>query len=219
MTSTPTTRSWLTDWPIVGWCALAVTGMTAAILATYGSGEFGLRLVVRASAQTSFLLFTSAFSAAALAQTWPSRLSRWMLRNRRYLGVSFAVSHLIHLVAIVSLARRLGDKFELDTATLIGGGLAYVFIAAMTATSFDRAAAWLGPRAWRALHTAGVYYIWFIFFISYTPRAAIESIFYLPLVLILLAALALRVVARSRVRRRTTPLEPLARMVNGDFEW
>ena len=25
----------------------------------------------------------------------------------------------------------------------------------MTATSFDRSAAWLGPRAWRALHLVG----------------------------------------------------------------
>jgi hypothetical protein len=205
------TRDSLAGWRIVGWCALAVTSMSAAILATYGSGEPGLRAVIRGSAQTSFLLFTSAFAAAALAQTWPSRLSRWMRRNRRYLGVSFAVSHFIHLVAIVSLVRRLGDQAELDAPTLVSGGLAYVFSAAMTATSFDRSAAWIGPRAWRALHTAGVYYIWFIFFISYAPRAAIESVLYLPFVLILLAALALRVVARRRLRRRTTPVAAVIR--------
>lgn len=41
----------------------------------------------------------------------------------------------------VELAQRV------NIITWVGGGLAYVFIAAMTATSFDRTAALIGPRA------------------------------------------------------------------------
>ena len=33
--------------------------------------------------------------------------------------------------------------------TLVSGGIAYAFIVAMAATSFDRTAAWVGPAAWR----------------------------------------------------------------------
>ena len=194
----------LAGWPIVGWCALVLMALMTALLGVQGVGEAGLRAAVRTSAQTSFVLFTSAFSASALCAIWPSPLTRWMLRNRRYLGVSFAVSHFIHLVAIIALALRLGDQFKLDPPTLVGGGLAYVFIAAMTATSFDRTAAWLGPRAWRRLHTTGGYYIWFIFFISYAPRAAIASLWYVPFVFVLLSVIALRAVARLRSRRRAT---------------
>ena len=190
----------LGGWPLVGWCALVLVGLMAAILAVDGIDEPGLRAAVRTSAQTSFVLFTAAFSASALCAAWPRPLTRWMLRNRRYLGVSFAVSHFIHLMAIVALAVRLGDRFKLDPTTLVGGGLAYVFIAAMTATSFDRTAAWIGPRAWRRLHTTGAYYIWFIFFISYAPRAAIESLWYAPFVFILLAVIGLRLVVRLRSR-------------------
>ena len=54
------------------------------------------------------------------------------------------------------------------------GGLAYAGIAAMTATSFDRTAAWLGPRRWRRLHVVAGHYVWFIFLASYLPRAIIE---------------------------------------------
>jgi sulfoxide reductase heme-binding subunit YedZ len=193
----------LAGWPIVGWCALVLVTLMATIVGVAGVGEAGLRAAVRTSAQTSFVLFTGAFSASALCAIWPNRLTRWMLRNRRYLGVSFAVSHFIHLIAIIALALRLGDQFKLDPATLVGGGVAYVFIAAMTATSFDRIAAWIGPRAWRRLHTTGGYYIWFIFFISYAPRTAVTSLWYAPVVFVLLAVVALRVVVRLRSRRRS----------------
>ncbi|HVO22246.1 MAG TPA: hypothetical protein VMW56_01310 [Candidatus Margulisiibacteriota bacterium] len=196
-----TVRFKLAGWLFVGWCTLGLAALLGGILAVEGVGETGLRAAVRTSAQTSFVLFTSAFGASALCATWPSPLMRWMLRNRRYLGVSFAVSHFIHLVAIIALSQRLGDQFKMDPATLIGGGLAYVFIAAMTATSFDHTATWLGPRAWRRLHTTGGYYIWFIFFISYAPRAAITSLWYAPFVFILLAVIALRVRVRLRGRR------------------
>jgi sulfoxide reductase heme-binding subunit YedZ len=194
----------LAGWPLVGGCALVLVALMAAILGLDGVDEPGLRAAVRTSAQTSFVLFTGAFSASALCATWPSPLTRWMRRNRRYLGVSFAVSHFIHLIAIVVLAMWLGDRFKLAPATLVGGGLAYVFIAAMTATSFDRTAAWIGPRAWRRLHTIGSYYIWFIFFISYAPRAVITSAWYAPVVFILLAVIALRVVVGLR-RRQHAP--------------
>jgi cytochrome c-type biogenesis protein CcmH/NrfF len=41
-----------------------------------------------------------------------------------------------------------------------------------------------------------MYYCWFIFFISYLPRALTESLWYAPLVAVLLGALVLRWAAR-----------------------
>lgn len=199
--STQTTTNRIAGWPIVGWSSLVVVTMTLAILATRGSGEEGLRATIQATAKTSFILFISAFIASALNRLWPTPLSRWMLTNRRYLGVSFAVSHSVHLAAIVTLAYRLGDKFEVSAATLLGGGLGYVFIIAMTATSFDRTAAWVGRRAWRTLHTTGVYIIWFIFFATYLPQAT-RSLVYAPYPVLLLAAVGLRGFAGLQRRRR-----------------
>src|SRR5437870_2100951 len=119
----PQTR--LSGWPFVGWCSLFLVVLTAAQIAVHGAGEEGLRLVIRTSAKTSFILFTAAFVAAALARVWPRPLSRWMLRNRRYLGVSFAVSHFIHLLAIITLVRTV-PTFTIAAPTVVGGGLAYV---------------------------------------------------------------------------------------------
>jgi hypothetical protein len=162
-----------------------------------GGGEAGWRAAIRLSAKTSLALFTTAFIASSLRVLWPTDLTRWLLINRRYIGVSFAASHAIHLIAIIALLRVAPD-FAIETGTLIGGGLAYVFLAAMTATSFDRSAAWLGPRRWRILHKTGMYYCWLIFLISYLPRMLIESVLYSPFVAVLVGALALRAVAARR---------------------
>lgn len=199
----------LGGWPLVGWCALGLTVMAATILARYGAGEIGWRMVIRVSAQTSLLLFTSAFIASSLAALWPLPLTRWMLRNRRYLGVSFAASHLLHLVAILTLAALLGDHARFAPATVIGGGLAYVFIAAMTATSFDRTAEWLGRRAWTRLHTAGAYYIWAIFALQYVGLT-LQSARYLPLAILTFAAAGLRIAAARAAGRRVTVLAAAA---------
>ena len=146
---------------IVGWLTLALGAMTVLLLAIYGTGEPGVRVMIRATARTSIVLFTLAFTASSAAQLWRHALTRWGLRNRRYLGLSFAVSHTIHLVFIV-YAVAVAGFLQLNMVALVGGGIAYVFIAAMAATSFDGAVQWLGRRRWQWLHTIGAYYIWLI---------------------------------------------------------
>jgi sulfoxide reductase heme-binding subunit YedZ len=89
--------------------------------------------------------------------------------------------------------------------TWIGGGLAYVFIAAMTATSFDRTAQMIGPRAWKILHTVGSYYIWLIFANSYIGRA-LAMPEYIPAAAILVLALGLRIAARLARPRVPQPV-------------
>jgi methionine sulfoxide reductase heme-binding subunit len=186
-------------WGIVGWAAVIVAGMIAAILGVAGTGEEGIRLVIRATARTSVVLFTAAFVASPLRRAWRTDASRWLLANRRYVGVSFAVSHLAHFLALLALAQWSFRGMAAAAGPAIGvlGGIAYVFIAAMVATSFDRTAAWLGPRRWSALHTAGMYWLWAIFFVSFAPRA-VRAPLYLPFALGLLVAIALRVRYRPR---------------------
>jgi hypothetical protein len=64
----------------------------------------------------------------------------------------------------------------------------------MSATSFDRTAALIGPRAWRTLHLVGGYYLWFQFMVSFgkrIPAMPLYAAFLLPL----LAVMALRLIA------------------------
>jgi len=180
-------------WPIVGFSALAVSAMCLLLLLYAGPGEDGLRLVIRATARTSAALFVLAFAASALWRLWPTAASRWLLVNRRYVGVSFAVSHLCHLLAILTLVGLFSARAGLVTVVL--GGVGYLVVAAMVATSFDRSAAWLGARRWQQLHTAGVYYLWGIFLATFAPRTPESPVLYGTITLMLVAALGLRLAA------------------------
>jgi len=143
--------------------AAGVMALVAAILSTPHPGESELRVTLRVTALVSATFFLAAFTASAWRRLRPTPTTRWLLRNRRYLGLSFAASHLVHGLAILALARRLpGGWGALPPTTLAGGGAGYAFIAAMAATSNDRAVAALG-RWWHRLHTTGVYVLWFIF--------------------------------------------------------
>ncbi len=177
---------------------LAILGMTALTLAaailravvTLGTGEESVRLVIRQTANISMVLFCTAFTASALLRLMPSPLTHSLMRNRRWIELSFALSHLVHLLAVLYLSATVPD-FEAKTTTVIFGGLAYVFIAALAATSFDGAVKRLGARNWKRAHTVGTYYIWLIFALSYFGRAA-ESSSYIPAAVASLAVLAVR---------------------------
>jgi methionine sulfoxide reductase heme-binding subunit len=193
---------WLRGWKLAGLLGVVLVGGALAIVAAHGGGVEAVRLVVRITARTSLLLFALAFTASAMIRLWPGAFTRWQRANRRQLGVSFAVSHIVHaaaLIALASLDRALFMSLT-NPVSLATGGLAYVFILAMAATSFDRTAAMIGSRAWRVLHTTGAWYIWISFAVAYGKRLPLTS-FYWPFFAVVLALLAIRLTARYLPRR------------------
>ena len=187
-------------WKLSVFISIGLLALTTLQLGIWGNGEDGVRVVVRSSARSSVLLFALAFSASALRSLWHGNLSKWLLANRRYVGVSYAVSHALHAAALAALYGESREFAEsLNAVTLVGGGLAYVFTFAMAITSSDAAVRTLGRRGWRGLHLVGSWYIWIIFAQSYLPRAVMEPA-YLPAGLLVLAVPVLRFAARSRRR-------------------
>jgi len=158
-----------------------------------GFTEASNRHAIRWSARISVFLFSFAFAASALHRFFPSSFSLWTLQNRKYLGISFALIHLIHLALLGILQVSFHPVFDMAASTsLMGGGLAYLFVVLMLLTSFDRFSKYLSPSLWKALHTLGGSWIWLIFMISYTKRIMTEWE-YFPQVLILTIVLLLRV--------------------------
>jgi methionine sulfoxide reductase heme-binding subunit len=197
----------MNGWRLTGALSALLTAMALYLLSVQGWDAEGIRLVIRATARTSLVLFVLAFTASATVELLPSEATRWQRRNRRHLGVSIAVSHLIHLIAILSLAsidQALFWKLT-NINTIVLAGTAYLFIAAMAATSFDRTAAWLGPRKWRQLHLLGGWYIWISFAVAIGKRVPIDR-FYWPMAALVLAAGIVRLVAMWRRNRRRAAL-------------
>jgi hypothetical protein len=201
---------------LIGSVMLLLLAMTALIFAWAGTGESGLRMLVRATARSSLVLFGAAFTASSLRRLWPTPATGWLLRSalpRPLLRDSTPCT------CSRSRASRAGDAFEIDLVTVIFGGGAYVMIALMAATSSDRAYAWLGRRRWHLLHRVGVYWIWIIFANSYTARAVMavaggtENRSPTSGRRLHLALLGLRIAAWVRARRRSRPAVASAQLL------
>jgi hypothetical protein len=190
----------LSGWPLTLWATVAVCTASSFMFTLNHGGIEGWRAVVRLSAKTSLLFFLAAFVASSARVFWRGPSTKWLLANRRYVGVSFATSHTVHLLGVVLVA-LLDPNFELSITTLIFGGFAYVLMYAMAATSSDRAVELLGLRRWRLLHKTGMYWNWAIFTVSYGPRMIMQSAWYAIFVVPLLAVMALRCAAWRAQRR------------------
>ncbi|MCP5184317.1 MAG: hypothetical protein H6993_10160 [Pseudomonadales bacterium] len=154
---------------------------------------------LRVTARIAFCFFILAYIARPLMQLTGS--GRWLVANRRYLGLSAAFTHTVHFFYVVANLRVTGEA--LDPIVLVFGGLAFVFFWLMAATSNKPSIRRLGPW-WKRLHTTGMHYIWIIFAQSYIPRALEEPAYWLlagPAV----AAALLRLTAFLHKRRRVAP--------------
>lgn len=179
--------------------ALAGTalGCGVALLAWWGhgGGTDGIAMAARYTARLSFALFLVVFLARPLSASAP-----WLIRERRGLGLAFAGAHFVHLAALVAAVMAFDGPPAL--LTVVFGGFGYVLLTAMVLTSNDAAVRTLGPRVWRRLHTFGLYYLWFIFTVTYLRRVMgrPDMVEYWILLMIAAVALAWRIWARRSSR-------------------
>ena len=131
-----------------------------------------ISVLIRSTAKLSFVLFMMAFSASSVYYFWKNSFTKWLLSNRRYIGVSFAVSHYLHLLALLLMTFYISFNVFEDRGLFptIAGGIAYAFITVMTITSFDKTRNLLSPKNWKRVHTIGGYLLWIIFAKSYLPN-------------------------------------------------
>lgn len=191
---------------------LAVIALTAL---QQPDPEAGLASATRLTARVGFLFFFLVFTSSVWFTWRATPLTRWLMRRRRHMGLSFALVHFVHLGALSALSGVRGEVP--DPVTLIGGGFAYLLLTLMVLTSNRFARLRLG-RGWRVLHLSGCWYLWLIFTNSYIgrldPAAGAEP--YAGFVLLAALALAvpvLRTWAWLRRRRRYqgwTGAEPAA---------
>jgi methionine sulfoxide reductase heme-binding subunit len=159
----------------------------------------GATLAARYSARVSFYWFITAWSASSLATLWRGGWRAKLLARRRAVGLGFAAAHGVHFLALLTADILFGH--ESRPTTIIGGGIGYVFVVAMAATSNDGWIRRLGAKRWRLLHATGGWIVFGIFAVSYAGALAIKPLGAVPGVVLLALALAIR--AAVAVRRIT----------------
>lgn len=181
---------------LVGSTIAIALSMIGTAISSLGLSEEAIRLALRETARLSLLLFLVIFIASPLQSLSQNKASKWLMLHRRYLGISFGASHLIHLALIVWLILAYSDGGLLNIAPLssyIVGVIAYAFILVMLITSNNQSIKYLGYKRWKQLHSYGMYVLFFTFFITYAGLLEVDLAFYLPIVIGLIVAALLRI--------------------------
>lgn len=195
-------NGWPFFWMIAGMTfAAMVTGQLLIGVATPEAAVSMIRLSVQLASPWVFL----AFVATPINQLFPGNLSKWLLRNRRYLGLSFAAGFGWQAVFIgVLLALHNAYYWEElhNDIDLLLRMASYVFLFALTITSFFPVRRKMRPEHWRWLHLIGIWYFWAAIWASYAPMAVSSDAKTIDVVytVIGLVVLVLRIAAYLRKR-------------------
>jgi sulfoxide reductase heme-binding subunit YedZ len=201
----------LNGWPLF----LTIAAMTfiaisaAALLIGISTPESTVSLI-RLSVQLASPWIFLAFAASAMAQLFPGNLSSWLLRNRRYLGLSFAAGFGWQAVFIAVLFTLYSPYYweELHkTSDLVLRIGSYALLIAMTITSFFPVRRRLRTEHWHWLQLVGVWYFWLAIWTSYAELAFSSSATVISFVYFNLGLLTLVLRVAAYLKRRTNGLE------------
>jgi DMSO/TMAO reductase YedYZ heme-binding membrane subunit len=154
-------------------------------------------------------------AASSVQILFPGPLPMWWLRNRKYIGMCFAVAMAWQGAFIFMMSNFFRGYYYEDIYLLrdeLEGSVGYIFLIAMVVTSFKFGRKYLTQKQWKLLHKSGIYFLWAYPFsvywwnLSYYPNPqAIDYVFYFSGFL----AFALRIAAwgkrRLQAARRITP--------------
>lgn len=191
-----------------GWTLFSLLSLTVLLFATstmlwHTELVDALRSAIRVTARTSFALFLLTFLASSLATLVPTGRTKALLRERRFLGLSFAFSHLVHGILILIYANMFPETFwnGRTAAANIPGSVGYLFILLLAVTSFPVMVRLLGFSAWKLLHSTGSWVIAALFCYSFYKRIPLHP-WYLIAFSIMVSAIVLKLTAKVAVRAR-----------------
>ena len=121
------------------------------------------------------------------------------MRCRRQLGLGFATAHTFHLVALILFLSNL-EGYSVDASVAVAG-FGYVVTALLALTSNDYSVRRLGPAKWKQLHAIGISILMLYFFVAFSGRLLTN---FAPIYAVYIALIATAVVAKLRVKRRTS---------------
>lgn len=137
-------------------------GVIVLALMNYGWTIEGLQATARYSGRLSLFIFSFIF----LLHQQSRGLLRSILSEKYFLV--FAIAHGIHLLELVSYVYFSGSGLILYR--LAGGMLAYAMIFIMPWIAHRHEKGPVSPRRFNQLSLVYLYYVWFIFVMTYVPR-------------------------------------------------
>jgi sulfoxide reductase heme-binding subunit YedZ len=164
--------------------------------------------MIRLSVQLASPWIFLAFLARPLVELYPGSFSKWLLRNRRYLGLSFAVGFAWQAVFIAVLLALYPDYYWQvlhNTADLVLRMLSYLLLLALTVTSFYPVRRAMRPNSWRALHLVGIWYFWAAIWVSYVGVLLIGDTRIIAIVYVIAGLIVVTFRVAAYLKKRSMP--------------
>ena len=211
---------WLVSVPM---SVVMVIAMTGVDLSTGAGVSSMIGFSVRWAVPFIYLVV----AASSVQILFPGPFPMWWLRNRKYIGLCFAVAMAWQGAFIFMMSMFFREYYYQDIYLLrdeLEGSIGYIFLTAMVLTSFHFGRKYLTHQQWKLLHKSGIYFLWAYPFSVYwwnlsyyeNPQA-IDYLFYWSGFL----AFALRIAAwgkkRLKAAKRTAPQSktPLVFKISG----
>jgi hypothetical protein len=141
---------------------IAQVAIAALAVNNYGFTLEGLQATTRFSGRLSLAIFSVLFIFLPRNR---EKLSSYFSNQPFYI---FAIAHGIHLVELLTYVYL--SKVDLIPIRLAGGFLAYVFIFSMPVVQYYFEQGKIPQKKYSIVENVYLYYVWFIFFMSYLPR-------------------------------------------------
>jgi DMSO/TMAO reductase YedYZ heme-binding membrane subunit len=203
-------NGWRLFWLIAGPISII---MIAAVIITKPDSGPAVSAMIQFSVRIAVPLLYLVFAASSILLLFPGPLGLWVSRNRKFLGLSFAAAMAWQGLFIVWLVIFYREYYISEVYVLrdaIEGSVGYLFLLAMTVTSFTAVRRRVKKSTWKRLHKSGIYFLW-----AYAFSVYWWNLFYYGHPLLLdyvyywggFAAWALRAVAWSKKRREQAQKE------------
>jgi hypothetical protein len=147
-------------------CIVVVYQMTMVDLGDPSHISSMIQLSVRLAVPWLFI----AFATSSLQIVFPGAFTRWLMRNRRIIGLCFAAGMAWQLLFIFWMVIGFWDYYldeaysYFDLAEQLPG---YIILFAMTLTSFRFGRSKLSAKQWKILHKGGIYLLWGVVWSTY----------------------------------------------------
>lgn len=179
-------NGWILFWLITTPVSIAM--VLAMVRADLSSAE-GVSSLIQLSVRCAVPWLYFAFAASSLQAVYPGFFSRWLLRNRKVIGLCFAAAMGWQLFFILWLTGVHTEYYVNEVYVLsdvVEGVVGYSFLIAMVLTSFRFGRSRLTQKQWKLLHTFGIYWLWayawsvywFNLFYYQGPAVFIDYVYY-----------------------------------------
>jgi len=186
---------------------MSIVMIIAMVDADMSTGP-GVSAMIQLAVQWAVPFIFLVVAASSVQILLPGPFPMWWLRNRKYIGMCFAVAMAWQGMFIFIMSSFFREHYLQGylLSNEIQGSIGYIFLSAMVVTSFHFGRKHLNLKQWKLIHKSGIYYLWAYAFSVYWYRLfytenliTIHYVYYW----IGFLAFALRIAAWGKQRQKT----------------